>query len=404
MLARRAISNRFPPAAWTRAVVLQAQGLHHRISSLPFLHKRTSPRRPDIPRPFSVTAARGVMIPNVFVPPLVFVGLLIALWTWKCTMIILFQDRLLYMSYMPPFARSEKIADYQAECRPVQWKETHMRSLDGTKLAVCVGSMPVTVTGDSTKQQKRSVVICYFQGNGGSTPPRLPLLSSVLRELATSSSSSPSSFVDYTLVALSYRGYWKSSGRASQTGIERDAQALLDWVMDTFGAPGTDLQVILWGHSLGSAVASTATATYLARLPSSSSSSSSSVAGVVLETPSTSTKDVLKNLYPQRWLPYRYLWPFLWNRWSSAAALERIARWRDNDPQRQRGTPPILLLVADEDEMIPSQAADELERLCQRLGLNAERKSVAGALHTEAVLKREGKEALIKFIRKATDS
>ncbi|KAL5042099.1 hypothetical protein BDW71DRAFT_200831 [Aspergillus fruticulosus] len=255
------------------------------------------------------------MIPNIFMPPLVFAGLLIALWKWKCAMIGLFRNRLLYMSYMPPFARSEKIADYHAECRPAQWKEMYIRSLDGTTLAACVGS----------------------------TPPRLPLLSSVLRELAISSSSS----VDYTLVALSYRGYWKSSGRASQTGIEHDTQAFLDWIIDTLAATGTNLQVILWGHSLKSAIVSTATAAYLARLPS-AFSSSSPVAGKV--------------------------------------------------------TPPILLLVADEDEMIPSQAADELERLCQRLRLNAERQSAAGALHTEAVLKRQGKEALIKFIRKATDS
>ncbi|KAL4751926.1 Alpha/Beta hydrolase protein [Aspergillus terricola var. indicus] len=400
MLAPRAILNRSSSVPWTTAVIPQARALHHRISIVPFPPKRRAPTRPNLGRPFSVTAARGVMIPNVFVPPLVFVGLLVALWTWKCTMIILFQNRLLYMSYMPPFARSEKIADYEQECRPVQWKETYIRSLDGTRLAVCIGNMPVTTPEASPDQRKRSVVICYFQGNGGSTPPRLPLLSSVLRELACSSSTS----VTYTLVALSYRGYWKSSGRASQPGIERDAQALLDWVSQTFAVPDRDLQVILWGHSLGSAVVSTATATYLARLPSSSSSSSSPVAGLVLETPSTSTKDVLKNLYPQRWLPYRYLWPFLWNRWSSAAAFERIARWRDNGPQGQRGTPPILLLVADEDELIPSQAAHELERLCQTLGLDAERKNVAGALHSEAVLKPPGKAALVRFIRKATDS
>ncbi|KAE8333919.1 hypothetical protein BDV39DRAFT_188247 [Aspergillus sergii] len=181
-------------------------------------------------------------IPSLLVPPLIFVGLLLALWTWKCFWIVVLQDKLLYLSWLPPLARSEKIADYEAECRPVQWTEKQIRSLDGTKLA----------------------------GNGGSTPLRLPLLSQVLRTIKERSMSTPlskssSDGTEFTIVALSYRGYWTSSGRATQSGIELDAQAFLDWVSETYTAPDTDLEVILWGHSLGSAIASSATATYLSR-------------------------------------------------------------------------------------------------------------------------------------------
>ncbi|KAB8276004.1 hypothetical protein BDV30DRAFT_247153 [Aspergillus minisclerotigenes] len=181
-------------------------------------------------------------IPSLLVPPLIFVGLLLALWTWKCFWIVVLQDKLLYLSWLPPLARSEKITDYEAECRPVQWVEKQIRSLDGTKLA----------------------------GNGGSTPLRLPLLSQVLRTIKEKSMSTPlstssSNGTEFTIVALSYRGYWTSSGRATQSGIELDAQAFLDWVSETYTAPETDLEVILWGHSLGSAIASSATATYLSR-------------------------------------------------------------------------------------------------------------------------------------------
>ncbi|KAE8363786.1 hypothetical protein BDV27DRAFT_145864 [Aspergillus caelatus] len=181
-------------------------------------------------------------IPSLLVPPLIFVGLLLALWTWKCFWIVVLQDKLLYLSWLPPLARSEKIADYETECKPVQWTEKQIRSLDGTKLA----------------------------GNGGSTPLRLPLLSQVLRTIKEKSKStplftSPSDSTEFTIVALSYRGYWTSSGRATQSGIELDAQAFLNWVSETYTAPDTDLEVILWGHSLGSAIASSATATYLSR-------------------------------------------------------------------------------------------------------------------------------------------
>lgn len=367
-------------------------------------------------RYFSATVAKrvslaGVMIPNIAVPPVLFVGMLLTLWAWKCFWIIVMQDKLLYMSWMPPFTRSELMEDYERECRPVKWEESSMRSLDGTKLALCIGNIPKEnslslVASSPVGQRKKHVVICYFQGNGGSMPPRLPILSTILRGLARSKpSDSSDQSTEYTMVALSYRGYWKSSGRASQIGIEKDGRALIEWVTKTYSSPDTDLKIVLWGHSLGSAVVSHTTATYLNQLTANGEGSPvHQLSGIVLETPSTSTKDILKNLYPQKWLPYRYLWPFLWNHWSSAAAIGRIGRWRDEAPNEERKPPAILLLIADQDEMIPSQAADELERLCQQHRLDAERKSVAGALHTEAVLKPEGQETLLAFIRRVAQN
>ncbi|KAE8415036.1 Alpha/Beta hydrolase protein [Aspergillus pseudocaelatus] len=398
------------------------------------------------PRNFATAA-----IPSLLVPPLIFVGLLLALWTWKCFWIVVLQDKLLYLSWLPPLARSEKIADYEAECKPVQWTEKQIRSLDGTKLAVCEGRIPVhsrsnliasATSGESdpqsTKAKKRkSVVICYFQGNGGSTPLRLPLLSQVLRTIkekskSTPSSTSPSDSTEFTIVALSYRGYWTSSGRATQSGIELDAQAFLNWVSETYTAPDTDLEVILWGHSLGSAIASSATATYLSRHDGDQSSVNETgvprpvhIAGLILEAPSSSIKDMLISLYPQKWLPYRYLWPFSWNHWSCTTAMERIARWRDQNKEQNdaipqgartgtpmlprpgqscissesfRSPPPILLLSAESDEVIPPHVADGLESDGERLGLKLERKDVRGALHTEAPVKVDGREALVNFI------
>ncbi|KAE8381215.1 Alpha/Beta hydrolase protein [Aspergillus bertholletiae] len=404
------------------------------------------------PRSFVTTA-----IPSLLVPPLIFVGLLLTLWTWKCFWIVVLQDKLLYLSWLPPLARSEKIADYEAECRPVQWTEKQIRSLDGTKLAVCEGRIPVpscsgngrstAATSDAPRNppgpKRKAVVICYFQGNGGSTPLRLPLLSQVLRsirEKSTSTSAVAASALDgteFTIVALSYRGYWTSSGRATQSGIELDAQAFLDWVSDTYAAPDTDLQVILWGHSLGSAIASNATATYLSRHDGDCASvgetgtpRSVGIAGLVMEAPSSSIKDMLISLYPQKWLPYRYLWPFSWNHWSCTTAMERIARWRDQSKERGsavvqqsksgslilpesgqctnlgplRSPPPILLLSAQSDEVIPPHVADDLESDGKRLGLELERKDVRGALHTEASVKVDGREALVNFFIRRTSN
>ncbi|GKZ33782.1 hypothetical protein AbraIFM66950_003819 [Aspergillus brasiliensis] len=249
------------------------------------------------------------------------------------------QEKLLYLTWLPPFSRSEKISDYEAQCKPVRWQTHQIRSRDGTKLSICEGRIPVKATSSGSIQQtkhqtkKQLVVICYFQGNGGSSPMRLPLLSQFLRAVHASPKISPapaSEERDFVVVALSYRGFWTSSGRSTQHGIELDTQAFLDWVIETYAAPDTDLQVILWGHSLGSAIATTGLATYLPRsCDATDAHPSLSIAGLILEAPSSSVKDMLISLYPQKWLPYRYLWPFLRSHWDSILAMERMARWRD---------------------------------------------------------------------------
>ncbi|KAJ5820568.1 hypothetical protein N7474_006159 [Penicillium riverlandense] len=203
---------------------------------------------------------------------------------------------------------------------------------------------------------------------------------------------------EYIIVALSYRGYWTSSGRATQSGIERDSQAFLDWVSDAYTTPDTDLRVILWGHSLGSAVASTALSTYLSR--QSSTTRLVPISGLIMEAPTSNIKDMLISLYPQRWLPYRYLWPFSWNTWCNRTALERLADCRD---QCEGSTiPPILILSAEHDEVIPPHVAGQLERRGHELGLDIARIDVPRAMHIEAPMKPEGREALVRFIFKNT--
>ena len=99
-------------------------------------------------------------LPTPLVPPLVFVGLALSLWAYKCAMMVIFQNRIIYMPSMPPFSRSETIEDYKGQCGGVRWEEKRVRSGDGVEVAVCVGSVPrkgETETG-------RHVVVLYFQG------------------------------------------------------------------------------------------------------------------------------------------------------------------------------------------------------------------------------------------------
>ncbi|KAJ5260560.1 hypothetical protein N7478_012165 [Penicillium angulare] len=353
-------------------------------------------------------------VPAILVPPVIFIGLLLSLWTWKCFWIIAMQNKLLYLSWLPPFSRSDTISEYERACKPVEWKEKQIRSLDGTKLAICEGNIPIKSDKNELelKQPKKLVAICYFQGNGGSTPLRLPLLSQVLRAINTKSQNSKEietrDDTRYIVLALSYRGYWKSSGTATQTGIEKDAQAFLTWVSNTYSEANTNCQIVLWGHSVGSAVASSALSTYLAH------SNPIPVSGLIMEAPISNIKDMLIGLYPQKWLPYRYLWPFSWNNWCTSSSLERLAAWRDQvteqgqqnlpNPSNPRLTqpsqsiPPILILSAESDEVIPAHVAGQLECKGRDLGLDIQRTVVPGAMHIEGPIKRIGKDALVKFI------
>ena len=306
-------------------------------------------------------------------------------------MTVLFQDKIIYMPYMPPFARSERIEDYAASCKPVEWREERIRSLDGTKISLCTGHIPRAnkhgireggQTAADMDGKRKHIVICYFQGNGSSTPPRLPLLSNTLKLLQAKLPDTA-----FAVIALSYRSYWHSSGRASQRGIEKDAQAMLHWVQRNLFRSDNGSQLVLWGQSIGAGVASTAAATYLTQ---SSDNARPPIAGLVLETPFTSVASMLVALYPQKWLPYRYLSPFLWNHWDSKAALRTIAGSGE--------VPRVLLLPATRDEVVPAEEADKLVRLCEELRVGCERKDVVGALHHEATTRRDGQEAVARFV------
>ncbi len=99
-------------------------------------------------------------VPAVLLPPVVFGGLLISLWAYKCLMMVVFQNKIIYMPSVPPFSRSEKVSDYAARCRPVEWIERDLKAVDGTALKLLEGSIVAAETSDRPEH----VVVVYFQG------------------------------------------------------------------------------------------------------------------------------------------------------------------------------------------------------------------------------------------------
>jgi fermentation-respiration switch protein FrsA (DUF1100 family) len=122
------------------------------------------------------------------------------------------------------------------------------------------------------------------------------------------------------LLAFDYRGYGESGGAPSEAGLYRDADAAYRYLTNQRGVPAN--RIVIFGHSLGSAVA----VDLASRVPS---------AGLILEGAFTSATDRGQELYPYR--------PVRWIARSRFSSVDKIARM----------TVPKLFLHAKGDEVIP---------------------------------------------------
>lgn len=77
-------------------------------------------------------------------------------------MMVLFQNKIIYMPFLPPNARSDNIDEYASYCGGVKWKEEHIRSGDGTDIALAVSEFGSEEKEGASATEK---VVLYFQGN-----------------------------------------------------------------------------------------------------------------------------------------------------------------------------------------------------------------------------------------------
>ncbi len=132
------------------------------------------------------------------------------------------------------------------------------------------------------------------------------------------------------LVTFDYRGYGESEGAPTEAGVYLDADAAYAFVRDSLGAPPE--RIIIFGHSLGSAVA----VDLASRVPA---------RGLIVEGAFSSGPDVAQRIY---WfLPVRLV---MRSRFDSEAKISRVAG-------------PKLFLHARRDDVIPFDLG---QRLYQR--------------------------------------
>jgi fermentation-respiration switch protein FrsA (DUF1100 family) len=123
-----------------------------------------------------------------------------------------------------------------------------------------------------------------------------------------------------TLLAFDYRGYGESGGRPTEEGLYRDADAAYRYLREVRHVPAE--RIVLFGHSLGSAVA----VELATRVPA---------AGLVLDGALSSVVDLAQEVY--RFVPVR------WIARSRYASIDRIGGI----------TMPKLFLHARNDDVVP---------------------------------------------------
>lgn len=74
------------------------------------------------------------------------------------------QNKIIYAPYLPPSARHEKISDYQSRHYGIEWQEVHMKSIDGTDLALAVATVSSEAAFQQSSKVTHHVYILYFQG------------------------------------------------------------------------------------------------------------------------------------------------------------------------------------------------------------------------------------------------
>ena len=122
------------------------------------------------------------------------------------------------------------------------------------------------------------------------------------------------------LLAFDYRGYGESGGAPTEAGLYRDAEAAYGYLRDALGVPPE--RIVLFGHSLGSAVA----VELATRVPA---------AGLVLDGALMSVTARAQEVYP--YVPVR------WIARSRFASIEKIGRVEI----------PKLFLHARQDDVVP---------------------------------------------------
>ncbi|ORY45610.1 alpha/beta-hydrolase [Rhizoclosmatium globosum] len=179
---------------------------------------------------------------------------------------------------------------------------------------------------DGKQHDVAPYTLLYLHANAGNMGHRLPI-ARVIRARA-----------GMNVFMLSYRGYGKSDGVATENGIKIDSQAALDWIANHEELGKT--KIVLYGQSIGGAVA----LDLASRNPD-------RITAVIIENTFLSLPKLIPSVMP-------YLKPLIFlchQMWESEKAIKKIP-----------SSVPILFLSGGKDELIPQKHMIELVQIARR--------------------------------------
>lgn len=164
----------------------------------------------------------------------------------------------------------------------------------------------ITLKSWYKKAKKNKPTVLYLHGNAGHIGYRMPMARQLMN-------------AGFGVLLLEYRGFGGNRGSPTEQGLYKDAQAALAFLAQQ---QVTDNQLVIFGESLGTGVATKMAAEHKA-------------CALILQSPFTSITDVAHYHYP--WL--------LIKPWDSYNSLERIGQINT----------PLLLIHGQKDLIVPYQ-------------------------------------------------
>lgn len=134
----------------------------------------------------------------------------------------------------------------------------------------------------------------------------------------------------YDVVAIDYRGYGKSDGEVGEENMYEDGQLVYNWAKENY----PDQELVLWGRSLGTGVASYISTKNIANK-------------LILETPFYNMEELVKTRFPLLILPVEMKYKF------------------PNNEHIENNTMQTYIIQGTKDSIVPFKSASKLQPILE---------------------------------------
>jgi hypothetical protein len=236
------------------------------------------------------------------------VGILAGVYVVLGLLLYLFQGSMVFLANLPGRSLDATPGDIG-----LSWDDVYIDTDDGERLHgwYVPALVPALVPAPPNAVSEARGVLLFFHGNAGNISHRLESIALFNR-------------LGLDVLIVDYRGYGRSTGKPTEAGTYRDAQAAWDYLLrERAVAPG---RIVVFGRSLGGAVGA-----WLA----SQRPVGETPAAVIIESSFSSGADMARRLYPI--FPVRLLTRLKY------PVVDYVARLRC----------PVLVVHSRDDEIIP---------------------------------------------------